>query len=128
MKTIWNLLINDLDFPILDEAHYKLVNLQESNETKCDIMICGVEDFSSIKMLYNPKETFLIAALKNIDTEKEFVPEEFDAWINRYSLNELPKMLEAYNDRIENKIKLREQRELIERLWVDTSVHNANLS
>lgn len=127
MKTIWNLLINDLDFPILDEAHYKLVNLQESNETKCDIMICGVEDFSSIKMLYNPKETFLIAALKNIDTEKEFVPEEFDAWINRYSLNELPKMLEAYNDRIENKIKLREQRELIERLWVDTSVHNANL-
>lgn len=127
MKTIWNLLINDLDFPILDEAHYKLVDLQESNEVQCNIMICGIEDFSSIKMLYNPKETFLIAALKDIDTEKESVPKEFDAWINRHSLNELPKMLKAYNDRIEDKIKLREQRELIERLWVDTSVHNANL-
>lgn len=127
MKTIWNLLINDLDFPILDEAHYKLVDLQESNEVQCNIMICGIEDFSSIKMLYNPKETFLIAALNNVESEKEFTPKEFDAWINRHSLNELPKMLKAYNDRIEDKIRLREQRELIERLWVDTSVHNANL-
>ncbi len=36
-------------------------------------------------------------------------------------------MLEAYDSYIEQKIKLRVQREIIERFSVDTSVHNANL-
>lgn len=127
MRTIWNLLKNDLNFPTLDETHYRLVDLDETLGDVCDILICAIEDLSSVKRLSRVNETFSIVALNSVEDEKEFVSEEFDAWIDRSSLHEITNMLKAYDHKITQKIKLREQRELIERLWVDTSVHNANL-
>jgi len=122
MKTILNLLQDDTAL-YLDEALY---TFEIDKETPCDIMICPAEHLETASLLVNPKECFLIAALNDKD-EQSFVPDIFDAWILRSSLLKLPSMLEAYDSYIEQKIKLRVQREIIERFSVDTSVHNANL-
>lgn len=122
MKTILNLLQDDTAV-YLDEALY---TFEIDKETPCDIMICPAEHLETASLLVNPKECFLIAALNDKD-EQSFVPDIFDAWILRSSLLKLPSMLEAYDSYIEQKIKLRTQREIIERFSVDTSVHNANL-
>ena len=122
MKTILNLLQDDTAL-YLDEALY---TFESNKEIPCDIMICPAEHLETASLLVNPKECFLIAALNDKD-EQSFVPDIFDAWILRSSLLKLPSMLEAYDSYIEQKIKLRVQREIIERFSVDTSVHNANL-
>lgn len=122
MKTILNLLQDDTAV-YLDEALY---TFEIDKETPCDIMICPAEHLETASLLVNHKECFLIAALNDKD-EQSFVPDIFDAWILRSSLLKLPSMLEAYDSYIEQKIKLRTQREIIERFSVDTSVHNANL-
>ena len=122
MKTILNLLQDDTAL-YLDEALY---TFESDKEIPCDIMICPAEHLETASLLVNPKECFLIAALNDKD-EQIFVPDIFDAWILRSSLLKLPSMLEAYDSYIEQKIKLRTQREIIERFSVDTSVHNANL-
>jgi hypothetical protein len=122
MKTILNLLQDDTAL-YLDEALY---TFEIDKETPCDIMICPAEHLETASLLVNPKECFLIAALNDKD-EQSLVPDIFDAWILRSSLLKLPSMLEAYDSYIEQKIKLRVQREIIERFSVDTSVHNANL-
>jgi len=122
MKTILNLLQDDTAV-YLDEALY---TFESDKEIPCDIMICPAEHLETASLLVNPKECFLIAALNDKD-EQIFVPDIFDAWILRSSLLKLPSMLEAYDSYIEQKIKLRTQREIIERFSVDTSVHNANL-
>jgi len=122
MKTILNLLQDDTAL-YLDEALY---TFESDKEIPCDIMICPAEHLETASLLVNPKECFLIAALNDKD-EQSFVPDIFDAWILRSSLLKLPSMLEAYDSYIEQKIKLRVQREIIERFSVDTSVHNANL-
>jgi hypothetical protein len=125
MKTIWNLLEDDTDFPLLDEKFYRKIEL---DEIRSDVIICGLEHLSFATALVNPHECLLIIALHDPITEQCFVPDIFDAWIDRARLDKLPSMLEAYNSHIEQKIKVREQREIIERFSVDTSVHNANLS
>jgi len=122
MKTILNLLQDDTAV-YLDEALY---TFESDKEIPCDIMICPAEHLETASLLVNPKECFLIAALNDKD-EQSLVPDIFDAWILRSSLLKLPSMLEAYDSYIEQKIKLRVQREIIERFSVDTSVHNANL-
>ena len=122
MKTILNLLQDDTAL-YLDEALY---TFESDKEIPCDIMICPAEHLETASLLVNPKECFLIAALNDKD-EQSLVPDIFDAWILRSSLLKLPSMLEAYDSYIEQKIKLRTQREIIERFSVDTSVHNANL-
>lgn len=122
MKTILNLLQDDTAL-YLDEALY---TFESNKEIPCDIMICPTEHLETASLLVNPKECFLIAALNDKD-EQSLVPDIFDAWILRSSLLKLPSMLEAYDSYIEQKIKLRVQREIIERFSVDTSVHNANL-
>jgi hypothetical protein len=124
MKTIWNLLEDDTDFPLLDEKFYRKIEL---DEIRGDVIICGLEHLSFATALVNPHECLLIIALHDPITEQCFVPDIFDAWIDRARLDKLPSMLEAYNSHIEQKIKVREQREIIERFSVDTSVHNANL-
>ncbi|MDX9757514.1 MAG: hypothetical protein RBT52_08470 [Sulfurimonas sp.] len=122
MKTILNLLQDDTAL-YLDEALY---TFESNKEIPCDIMICPAEHLETASLLVNPKECFFIAALNDKD-EQSLVPDIFDAWILRSSLLKLPSMLEAYDSYIEQKIKLRVQREIIERFSVDTSVHNANL-
>jgi len=122
MKTILNLLQDDTAL-YLDEALY---TFESNKEIPCDIMICPAEHLETASLLVNPKECFFIAALNDKD-EQSLVPDIFDAWILRSSLLKLPSMLEAYDSYIEQKIKLRTQREIIERFSVDTSVHNANL-
>lgn len=124
MKTIWNLLEDDVGFPSLDETLYRLIDTQES---LCDVMICGLEHLSFVTALVNPHECLLVIALHDPKNEQYLVPNIFDAWIDRARLDEFAFMLEAYGAHIERKIKVREQREIIERFSVDTSVHNANL-
>ena len=122
MKTILNLLQDDILF-YLDETLYTLT---DDKDMPLDIMICPTEHLETAHLLVNPKECFLIAAL-NDKSEVEFIPDMYDAWILKSRLDEFPFMLKAYEIHIERKINLREQREIIERFSVDTSVHNANL-
>ena len=124
MKTIWNLLEDDIGFPLLDATQYRPIEVEEST---CDVMICGLEHLSFATALVNSNECLLIIALHDPKNEQSFVPNIFNAWIDRARLDKFPAMLEAYDSHIEQKIKVREQRELIERFSVDTSVHNANL-
>ena len=124
MKTIWNLLEDDIGFPLLDATQYRPIEVEEST---CDVMICGLEHLSFATALVNSHECLLVIALHDPKNEQSFVPDIFNAWIDRSRLDKFPAMLEAYNSHIEQKIKVREQREIIERFSVDTSVHNANL-
>ncbi|PNV84506.1 MAG: hypothetical protein C0627_00625 [Sulfurimonas sp.] len=124
MKTIWNLLEDDTEFPLLDEKLYRKI---EEDDTGSDVMICGLEHLSFVTASVDPHECLLIIALHDPKNEQSFVPDIFDAWIDRSKLEKLPAMLEAYDSHIKQKIKVREQREIIERFSVDTSVHNANL-
>jgi hypothetical protein len=124
MITIWNLLEDDLNFPSLEEEKYRTIGAEESNS---DVMICGLEHLSFVTALINPNECLLVIALHDPKTEQKFVPDIFNAWIDRSKLDKLPSMLEAYSGHIEQRVNARVQREIIERFSVDTSVHNANL-
>jgi hypothetical protein len=124
MKTIWNLLEDEPSFPSLEGAGYKLINAEESG---CDVMICGLEHVEYAGALANPQECMFIVALHDAKHEHYIVPSTFDAWIDRKKLDKLPLMLDAYKLHIEQKAKVRQQREIIERLSVDTSVHHVNL-
>lgn len=124
MKTIWNLLEEDSSFPSLEEAGYRLI---EADENACDVMICGLEHISFATAMVKVHECLLIIALHDEKHEQPLVPNIFDAWIDRSRLDMLPSMLEAYKPHIEQRIKVREQREIIERFSVDTAVHSANL-
>jgi hypothetical protein len=122
MKTIWNLLEDEPSFPSLEGAGYELVSEQES-----DVMICGLEHIEHALALANPQECLFIIALDDFKYEHQLVPSIFDAWIDSKKLDKLPLMLDAYKSHIEQKAKVRQQREVINRLSVDTSVHFANL-
>ena len=124
MKTIWNLLEEDSTFPSLENMGYRFM---QAKEDTCDVIICGLEHISFATALININECLLIIALHDEKHEKILVPHIFDAWIDRSRLDKLPAMLEAYSHHVEQRITVREQREIIERFSVDTSVHNANL-
>lgn len=124
MRTIWNLLEDELSLPSLDGTGYRLITAEEAG---CDVMICGLEHVEYAGALVDPQECLFIVALNDPKHERHVIPSTFDAWIDRKRLEKLPLMLDAYKPHIEKKIKAREQREVIERLSVNTSVHNANL-
>lgn len=124
MRTILNFLESELDTSLLDENIYRIAS---SDETRSDIIICGIEHTSFATVLVNPLECLLIVALHDPKSEQSLVPDIFDAWIDRSRLEALPTMLKAYDAHIEQKIRCKEQRELIERFSIDTSVHSANL-
>lgn len=124
MKTLWNLLEDEPNFPSLDDAGYTLISAEENG---CDVMICGLEHVEYAGAIANPQECLFIVALNDPEHERHLVPHTFCAWIDRSRLERLPTMLDAYQHQIDLKIKSREQRETIERFSVDTSVHYANL-
>ncbi len=125
MKTIWNLLEEELPIAAIEEMGYRFTDADEST---CAVMICGLEHVSFASAMVNTNETFLIVALTNKEQVQMRVPNIFDAWIDISRLDKLPSMLDAYSSHVLQKINTRNQREIIERLSIDTSVHNANLN
>lgn len=124
MKTIWNLLEDEPFFPLLEACGYEEV-LNQENEY--DVLLCGLEHIDYVEALANPKESFLIVALKNPEEERYLIPNTFHAWVDRNKLDCLPNMLEAYENVIEDKHSYRRLSAMLEKFVVDNSVHNANL-
>ena len=124
MKSVWNLTDDDFLNALLDDAGYNIVDISKG---EYDIMICNLEHLEFAMDTVNPKECFCIVALNDVKSERESLPKELDAWIDIDSLDKLPDMLEVYSFQIEQKSTIKAQRKIIERLSVDTSVHNANL-
>jgi len=125
MKKIWSLLDEELESSSLEKLGYMLIDNEES---ECDVLICEFEHAEYADALTDPQETLFVMALDNPKEQKHSVPEIFDAWVDKAKIQSvLPTMLERYKTQIEQKIKLRKQRVMIERLSVDTSVHYANL-
>ena len=124
MTKVLNLLSDELLPLPLREDEYISVNPEDK---ECDILLCGIEDIVHVKSFINHNECFTIVACDEKLNEKSLIPKGFDAWIDSQHLETLPILLESYSDLIESKIKSRLQREMIEQLGVDTSVHYANL-
>ena len=122
MKKVLNLLEDELHS--LTRERYISVN---SDTKECDVLLCGIEHLVYVESFVNHKECFTIVAFDDKLNETDLIPKGFDAWIDRRYLDTLPMLLELCNDLIESKIRLRFQREMIEQLSVDTSVHHANL-
>lgn len=122
MKTIWNLL--DEQISLTNVIDYQIIPVAEGS---CDVLICGLEHIEYAGILVNPRETFIIVALENSESERHLIPNTFSAWIDRKRVAEFYDMLNAYRSHIDEKIKFRETRNLLEQLVVDTSVHQSNL-
>jgi len=122
MKTLWTLFDNQLS--LSDIVDYQIVPVSEGI---CDVLVCGLEHIEYAGVLVNPRETFIIVALENPASERHLIPNSFSAWIDRTRLSGLSNMLLAYKCHIDEKIKFRETRDLLEQLVVDTSVHQSNL-
>lgn len=125
MKTIWNLLEEELETLSLENIGYNFI---ENAESHCDVIICGMEHVEYVGALANPQECLFIIALKDYESEHHLVPNTFDVWMDIKSIrSSLPLVLETYKTIIEQKNKIRIQREIIERFSVNNSVHYANL-
>lgn len=125
MKTIWNLLEKDIETISIENLGYKFIN---NSETKSDVIICGIEHIEHVSTLANPQESLFIIALNDYEKEYSLIPNSFDIWIDRKKFKDsLPLVLDKFKNLIERKNKIRTQREIIERLIVNTSVHHANL-
>ena len=124
MKKVLNLLQTEHYCVSLEDNAYILL---KADEQECDILLCGLEHLAYVERFVNHQECFTIVALDDREDELHMVPSQFDAWIDRKQLEKLPRLIELYGSSIDLKIKLRLQREMIERLSVDTTVHHANL-
>lgn len=122
MKTLWNLLDDQIDLTKI--AEYLIAPVSEGS---CDVLVCGLEHIEYAGILVNPRETFIIVALENPESERHLIPSAFSAWIDQKRISGISDMLYAYRTHIDEKIKFRETRDLLERLIVDTSVHQSNL-
>lgn len=124
MKTIWYLLEDSSVLALLEESGYRLA---DASEGYYDIAIFPKEHMQHVMSMINPKECFCIVALDSEDSKESPTDYNIDAWIDMSCLDKLIPMLKSYSSYIELKATIKEQREIIERFHVDTSVHNANL-
>lgn len=124
MIKILNLLDEKLKLPQLNENLYRIATSQDDT---CDVVLCGFDSVEYAGAIANPLESLFVVTLDNPAQQKHLVPNIFSAWIDSKQLDKFPKMLDAYQVHIEHKMKLKEQREIIERMKVDISVHSNNL-
>jgi len=124
MIKILNLLDEKLKLPQLNENLYRITTSQDDT---CDVVICGFDTVEYAGAIANPLESLFVIALDNPEEQKYLVPNIFSAWIDTKQVDKFPLMLDRYQVHIEHKMRLREQREMIERMKVDISVHSNNL-